>query len=835
MSPTDLDKLRDHYQKCMELVTEWGLEPFEVDFHVVPADKMYEIASYGVPGHFSHWTYGRDFWRQKTMYDYGISKIYELIINQDPAQAFLLENNTLLQNMFVISHCLGHCYLPGTMVSTTKGFVPIEDIHLGDRVYTDNTNPVYAQPTKRFYSGRVVTLQAGGQTFTQTEDHRLLVRGGQDNQWVRAVDIIPGDRLVAPSPWRRTDIIETVEIPFVEYAGKQAKRANPKFEIPLDEGFGELIGLYLAEGYVREGGQMGLCFHIDETHLHDMAERLVRKYFHLPVYHTWTQDTHSHQVLFNSKQIAPFMTAFFGRGSANKSIPNHWIKRAPIEFLRGLLRGYIYGDGHIGEYTVSYSTTSSLLAQQIAQIARLFGVYFHYGYRNRADRKVSFELRVNGQQSRKLREELALPPIDPESKRGSPNRTWSDVEEESGVFYVKVKTVSVDDYEGNVYCLNVPLRNCFTLANGIITHNSDFFANNVWFSHTNRSIEHSVAATADRFREYELKYGRLVVEDFIDKVISISEHIDPHFRTRKKTTDYVTARPITQYIDLFPEEEEEIWLAEVEEEIDKYEKFPYEPERDLLGFIAQHGKMHDWKRDIMLSIREEMIYFLPQMQTKIMNEGWASLIHHRLMHELDPEVDPGGVEFSSIHSSVLSGNPGSLNPYWLGYKLFHRIIDRWNDPSKEDREELRMPGNEGWEKALEVRSLDSDESFLRNYLDKEICVDLDLFSYAYNDEERQWEVTNKDWEFVRDTLVHTKANMGMPYIVIEDADWGNKGELFLRHYFDGRELHLRYLEETLRMIQQLWGRPVLLETMVEGKKNLFMAVDEHDVMRSVPI
>jgi stage V sporulation protein R len=87
--PNDVEDLREHYDLCMNKAHEWGLTPFEVDFHIVPADKMYEIASYGVPGHFSHWTYGRNFWKQKTSYDYGHSKIYELvIINSNPAQAF---------------------------------------------------------------------------------------------------------------------------------------------------------------------------------------------------------------------------------------------------------------------------------------------------------------------------------------------------------------------------------------------------------------------------------------------------------------------------------------------------------------------------------------------------------------------------------------------------------------------------------------------------------------------------------------------------------------------------------------------------------------------------
>src|SRR5687767_10019057 len=104
----ELVKLNDFYKKAMDLAHEWGLEPFETDFHVVPSHKIYEVASYGIPNHYNHWSYGRDYFRQKTMYDHGYGKIYELVINSDPAQAFLLDTNSLLENCFVIAHVLGH-------------------------------------------------------------------------------------------------------------------------------------------------------------------------------------------------------------------------------------------------------------------------------------------------------------------------------------------------------------------------------------------------------------------------------------------------------------------------------------------------------------------------------------------------------------------------------------------------------------------------------------------------------------------------------------------------------------------------------------------------------
>src|ERR1051325_10670815 len=87
---------------------KFGLDPFPTRFEIVPASVMYEIGSYALPGRYSHWTFGKAYHKMKTMYDFGLSKIYEVVINSNPSYAFLLENNSLIQNKLVIAHVLGH-------------------------------------------------------------------------------------------------------------------------------------------------------------------------------------------------------------------------------------------------------------------------------------------------------------------------------------------------------------------------------------------------------------------------------------------------------------------------------------------------------------------------------------------------------------------------------------------------------------------------------------------------------------------------------------------------------------------------------------------------------
>src|SRR5579885_2019256 len=101
-------ELETAIERIWEIARREGLDPYPTHFELVPATIMYEFGAYGLPGRFSHWTHGRTYQQIKTMYDYGLSKIYELVINTNPAYAFLLENNTILQNKLVVADVMGH-------------------------------------------------------------------------------------------------------------------------------------------------------------------------------------------------------------------------------------------------------------------------------------------------------------------------------------------------------------------------------------------------------------------------------------------------------------------------------------------------------------------------------------------------------------------------------------------------------------------------------------------------------------------------------------------------------------------------------------------------------
>ena len=204
-------------------------------------------------------------------------------------------------------------------------------------------------------------------------------------------------------------------------------------------------------------------------------------------------------------------------------------------------------------------------------------------------------------------------------------------------------------------------------------------------------------------------------------------------------------------------------------------------------------------------IHEEMVYFVPQMQTKTLNEGWASFWHSRIMRELDlPDTESVGVRRAARGRGLAA--QGQLNPYYLGYKILEDIERRWDNPTAEEREKFGRKGGEGREKIFEVRELENDVSFLRNYLTEELCEELDLFVYELVEEE-EWTVTEKRWERVRDQLVSNMTNFGFPYIVVADGDYNGNRELYLKHQYEGAELDAAYARKVLEYVYTPLGSP----------------------------
>ncbi len=370
----------------------------------------------------------------------------------------------------------------------------------------------------------------------------------------------------------------------------------------------------------------------------------------------------------------------------------------------------------------------------------------------------------------------------------------------------------------------------------------DFFKNNTWFARTDRKMLDEMANHRGRVQRYIDKFGLETVESFLDVCLSIEDLVDPQspFRAMDSARESASAeiggrdfavprlRAHKRYMEDFVNPKE--YLDEQRKRIEaiaaKRRRFPEQPTRDVLEFLIQHAPLTRWQADILSIVREEQLYFVPQAQTKIMNEGWATFWHSRMMTQ-DILNDAEVIDFADHHSGTVMQQPGRLNPYKLGLDMFRHIHERWDrgrfGPEYESCDDYRRKASwdtgakMGDEKIFEVRRIYNDIGFIDAFLDDVFVEEQKLFLYRRNEQTGRIEVDTRAYERVKENLLLSLTNAGRPFIWVEDGNFENRGELLLKHEHLGQDLKLDYACPTLENIQSVWQRPVALRTIVNGR------------------
>jgi stage V sporulation protein R len=347
---------------------------------------------------------------------------------------------------------------------------------------------------------------------------------------------------------------------------------------------------------------------------------------------------------------------------------------------------------------------------------------------------------------------------------------------------------------------NTLLLQILTIAH-VYGHN-DFFKNNRLFKEGTQAdyTFEMFKSHADRIRSYinDPSIGYEKVERILDAAHAIKLQIS-RVPNEKKISDEDLAKRI---MDNFNEQKERRSIIEPYEKPNPPDisKIPLEPEEDIIYFIIKHGDLEEWEKNILEIVREETLYFIPQIETKIMNEGWASYWHYNILNELHLPSSLH-LEFIKRHNDVIAPWRGGLNPYFLGFKLLQDIEKRY-----------------GRDKIFEVREIERDASFIRRYLTQELSDELHLFEYVKKGDYYFIEEVSDEHGFdIIKNLICTGCGMStVPVIRVIDMNLKDK-TITLEHVFDGRELNLDYAEATLKHIQELWGHNVVLQSKASGK------------------
>ena len=188
------------------------------------------------------------------------------------------------------------------------------------------------------------------------------------------------------------------------------------------------------------------------------------------------------------------------------------------------------------------------------------------------------------------------------------------------------------------------------------------------------------------------------------------------------------------------------------------------------------------------------------------------------------------VAFADLHSGIVATGGGRLNPYKLGLELLRDVEERWNkgqfgkeyDECEDIREKKIWDRGLGLgrQKLFEIRKLYNDVTFIDEFLTPEFVVDNKLFTFRYNRDTDFYEIASREFKAIKEKLLFRLTNFGQPFIYVEDGNYNNRGELYLRHRHEGVDLKLDYARDTMRNLHKLWTRPIHLETLIDDKKRL---------------
>jgi len=348
------------------------------------------------------------------------------------------------------------------------------------------------------------------------------------------------------------------------------------------------------------------------------------------------------------------------------------------------------------------------------------------------------------------------------------------------------------------------------LVTAHVLGHADFAKNNSLFKRSQEQVGYRIvelaAAHARQIGAAVELHGQTRVEQVLDAALALEAHIDtvqelrreryPHYGENKRGS--LRDDPFHNRFEGLPGSRTPIDapLERVRAPI------PPGPERDLLWLIAEYAPdMEEWERDIFLAVREESFYFYPVFACQIMNEGWASYWHARLLREADFLPQNDYLDAIKTHSDVVRPHAAEqqvsliVNPYHLGFSLWEAIVEE-----------------HGIERAFQIRAEDDDFGFIRNYLSQELAEELELFRYE-TATDGSVRVQEHDIHALRETVLAPKYNFGVPAVLARHIGTDGSLDLVHEHATDGRGLDLDKAERVLDYIHKVWRRPIRLETV----------------------
>lgn len=385
---------------------------------------------------------------------------------------------------------------------------------------------------------------------------------------------------------------------------------------------------------------------------------------------------------------------------------------------------------------------------------------------------------------------------------------------------------------------NSMLMQTLVMAHAAAGHGSFFKGNYLFQQWTSPGAIVDYLIFAKKYiTECEDKYGYDEVEDFLDSCHALQSYgIDRYKKPRELSPEKEEKRQ-REREEYLQQRIDDLWKTlpskkkNKKEEEDK--KGVSEPQENILYFIEKNAPLlKPWQREIIRIIRKLAQYFYPQMQTKMINEGWACLCHYHILYSLyDKGLLTEGcvIELLKTHTSVLFQPDWNdkrftgLNPYYLGFNMFMDIKRMCENPTEEDKKWFPdVAGGDWLEEVTYAMENFKDESFILQYLSPKLIRDMKLFIISDEHDSPMYKVTHiyddYGYQSIRESLA-AQYDIGnqLPNIQVIDFDIEGDRTLFLRHTQNDRVPLSDSVDEMIKHLHKLWGFNILLESYDPSK------------------
>jgi len=759
--------LRSWQDKIAAIAQGYGLDFFPTVFEILSYDQMNEIAAYGgFPNRYPHWRYGMEYERLSKSYEYGLSKIYEMVINNNPSYAYLLEGNSLTDQKLVMAHVYGHVdFFKNNYCFRST------DLDTGGKTTDPAVRPSSYSPNRRWidkmanHGSRVrrAVARHGINKVEEFVDHCLSLENlidphaaflGQrkrprDDAEEKAAEEVP--RL------RSKDYMESFINP-AEYLEEQRAKIEAEKE--------------KAKKFPERSERDVLAFLLEHAPLerweHDILE-IVREEAHYFVPQMQTKIMNEGWAC-----VDPDTLVFTGEG---------------LRTMRDVVEGRtsVVSDGEKPRrvYDRNIIRNHPTITMRTRRGFKVKGSITHR------------VLLADGETYKRL-DELA---IGDRVKISGGAGLWPTREtmiiggDEKRETYAAAGLQLVASERATPTLLTVSLatrlaRRTHSTVPEAVLRSPEAVVRAFLDAYFERARRGNVIAAnnekhAEQLQLLLLNLGVLANRTFTAQESSKSREIRSFVRRESLQRAWEL-----QVVDDEPWEDEVVAVEPGEGDV-------YDISVETTHRYAAAGFVHH-------------------------NSYW----HSRMMTEKILDASEI-IDYADNAAGVLATAKGQLNPYKLGIELFRNIEERWDKGQfgKEWEECDDLAAKKNWnlrlglgkKKVFEVRSLYNDVTFIDEFLTPDFAREAKLFSFSWSNRNERYEIETREFKQVKEKLLFQLTNAGSPFIYVEDANYENRGELLLRHDHQGMDLRVDYAKEVMRGLFRIWKRPVITQTIGDGK------------------